>query len=564
MKQTASSFTGTTGKIFFLITGLALIPILTISAFLYYLEHQNVKNHYHESAGQNAHFQAQYLNDQLSDARMDLRLLADTAEAVLHDPELVHRLLEGYVRNRPIVSGAAAVDPQGKIIAGIGLFSAVESTAGAKNSEEGAGPRVSHTYLAPDNEHQWTMVMVQGLPSEGQDILLKFFIPLQEILRAGSLFGSFHAGWSALFDDQGNALCLYGIGSIDEKLFLDYPALSLERQGLVRTEIRNKQDLFQMVMVPLAQESMVLGLAFDFKNFTAVHGSLMNQILFFAAGWTIVILMISYAASLWAAAYLARREIFLKALNQQVIEGGKMVSIGELASGIAHEINNPVAIMVEEAGWMQDLLKEEPEPALIRNFDELNRSLNQIRNQGRRCKDIIRKLLIFARKSDSRIQDVDLNALIEVIAAVSDRKAKKAGVVINLDLDPSVPSFRSSSAEMQQVFLNMINNAIDAMDGAGGELNISSRKDRKGLLFRFSDTGEGIAGKYLKKIFDPFFTTRPVGKGAGLGLSICDAIVQNLGGKITVTSRTGKGTTFLIRLPCPQDKADQKYVGLKL
>ncbi|HDZ90653.1 MAG TPA: sensor histidine kinase, partial [Deltaproteobacteria bacterium] len=159
-------------------------------------------------------------------------------------------------------------------------------------------------------------------------------------------------------------------------------------------------------------------------------------------------------------------------ITEQVVETGKLASIGELASGIAHEINNPVAIMVEEAGWIEDLLEEE-EFKEGENLSEFQRALEQIRTQGKRCKEITHKLLSFARKTDSRIQDVHLNDLIEELMALSAQRAKFSNVDIRVDLEAGLPTLHLSQTEMQQVLLNLINNALDAMEKTGGTLNVS-------------------------------------------------------------------------------------------
>ncbi len=235
-------------------------------------------------------------------------------------------------------------------------------------------------------------------------------------------------------------------------------------------------------------------------------------------------------------------------ITEQVVETGKLASVGELAAGIAHEINNPVAIMVEEAGWIEDLLEEE-EFKEGKNLDEFQRALGQIRSQGRRCKEITHKLLSFARKTDSRINDVQLNDLVEELIALSEQRAKYSNVTIHTHLQRDLPTIQVSQTELQQVLLNLINNALDAMEKRGGTLNVSSRLDGEFIIVKVADNGPGIPGANLARIFDPFFTTKPVGKGTGLGLSICYGIVKKLGGDIEVRSTVDAGATFLVKIP---------------
>ena len=239
-------------------------------------------------------------------------------------------------------------------------------------------------------------------------------------------------------------------------------------------------------------------------------------------------------------------------MSQQVIETGKLASIGELAAGIAHEINNPVAIMTEEAGWIQDLLEEE-EFQKSENLQEFHRALEQIHTQGKRCKDITHKLLSFARKTDSSIKDVQLNDLLNEVAYLSSQRAKYSNILINTEFHKNLPPIRASETELQQVLLNLVNNALDAMEKTGGTLDITSKTEGNDIVIVVADNGPGIANANLARIFDPFFTTKPVGKGTGLGLSICYGIINKMGGEIDVRSVIDKGTTFTIRIPANRE-----------
>jgi two-component system NtrC family sensor kinase len=225
-----------------------------------------------------------------------------------------------------------------------------------------------------------------------------------------------------------------------------------------------------------------------------------------------------------------------------------LASLGELAAGIAHEINNPVAVMVEEAGWIQDLLEEE-DLKESKNLDEFKQSLKQIRVQGVRCKEITHKLLSFARKTDPRPRDVQLNELVDEVVNLCQQRARYATVKINTELDPQLPAVHASPTEMQQVIMNLINNSLDAIDGRGGVVEVKTSSKDGFVVLEVADNGPGIPEAYLPRIFDPFFTTKPVGKGTGLGLSICYGIITKMGGKISVSSAIEVGTTFHIRIP---------------
>jgi two-component system NtrC family sensor kinase len=275
-----------------------------------------------------------------------------------------------------------------------------------------------------------------------------------------------------------------------------------------------------------------------------------------AIGIAIIIVLLGAFGIIFTAVILSKRMVNRiviaddekDMMNKQIVETGKLASVGKLAAGIAHEINNPVAIMVEEAGWIKDLLEDE-EFRESENLYEFERALKQIKTQGQRCKEITHKLLSFARKTDSRIQETEINDVIDEIVALSEQRAKYGKITINTDFQKDLPSSYLAQSEMQQVLLNLINNAIDAMENEGGTLDISTRLESDAIVIQVADDGPGIPESNLSRIFEPFFTTKPVGKGTGLGLSICYGIIQKMGGEITVESIVDSGTTFRIRLP---------------
>ena len=285
--------------------------------------------------------------------------------------------------------------------------------------------------------------------------------------------------------------------------------------------------------------------------FSDLHNAQTIAVVFLLLGGVAIVAM-----ALWMSTKMVRRiatsDKEKEIMNEQVIETGKLASVGELAAGIAHEINNPVAIMVEEAGWLQDLM-EDGAYKKDEDIKEFERALNQIRTQGKRCKEITHKLLSFARKTDSRIEDFEIGHLIEELVALSAQRAKYSNVELVTRLEPRLPAISASQSELQQVFLNLINNALDAMDKTGGTLEISAKEEAGQIVIDVSDNGPGIAKSNLARIFDPFFTTKPVGSGTGLGLSICYGIIHKMGGDIIVKSAVDVGTTFEIRIPVRTD-----------
>ncbi len=235
-------------------------------------------------------------------------------------------------------------------------------------------------------------------------------------------------------------------------------------------------------------------------------------------------------------------------LNEKMVEAGKLASIGELAAGIAHEINNPVAVMVEEAGWMQDLITD-ADPESIPMVEEFERSLKQIKAQGVRCKQITHKLLSFARKTDPVHRRVNINEVTREAITLCEQRLISGNVNIQVQFTEGLPPTRISPSETLQILVNLINNAVDALEPTGGMIKISTKREDDYLVVDVSDNGPGIPKSIVPRIFDPFFTTKPVGKGTGLGLSICYGIVKELGGEITVDTEEGVGTSFHVKFP---------------
>jgi len=223
----------------------------------------------------------------------------------------------------------------------------------------------------------------------------------------------------------------------------------------------------------------------------------------------------------------------------------KMASIGRMAAGVAHEINNPLAIINENTGLMKDLLSLDDEPPkkerLLHIADTVLKSVN-------RCGNITHRLLGFAKRMDPAIEPVALGPLLEEVLSLHGKQADYRRVAVNLDVPEGLPTIESDLGQLQQVFLNILSNAFAAVDD-GGRIDIAlSREDENTIAVAISDDGIGISERDIESIFEPFFSTKG-DYGTGLGLSITYGIVQNLGGQIDVQSKVAEGTTFTVRLP---------------
>ena len=234
----------------------------------------------------------------------------------------------------------------------------------------------------------------------------------------------------------------------------------------------------------------------------------------------------------------------LQETHLQLVSSEKMASLGKLAAGIAHEINNPLGgILIYSSLMMEDFPDEDP-----RRGD-----LARIVQEAGRCKEIVKSLLEFARQTEPKMEPTDINRAINDGLFFLVNQALFHNIQIVKKLDSFLPFVQGNASQLKQVFMNIIVNAAEAMHGSGMlTITTSPSPDQKTVFVEFTDTGEGIPEENFTRIFDPFFTTKEVGKGTGLGLATSYGIVEDHGGKISVRSKVGEGTTFTIELPIHQ------------
>jgi len=237
------------------------------------------------------------------------------------------------------------------------------------------------------------------------------------------------------------------------------------------------------------------------------------------------------------------------ALYHHVEYSNKLASIGRLAAGVAHEINNPLAIINEKAGLLLDLVTVGPESEhqqrLVAAVDSILRSVG-------RCKKITHRLLGFARHMDVQSETIDLESLLKEVLGFLEKEAEYRNLAIAFDVAPDLPTVVGDRGQLQQVFLNILNNAFAAVP-EGGEIAIGiATEGPERVVVTVTDNGVGIPKEHLERIFEPFFTTKH-GAGTGLGLSITYGIIKKLGGEIRVDSTLGQGTCFTVILPVTRE-----------
>ncbi len=248
-----------------------------------------------------------------------------------------------------------------------------------------------------------------------------------------------------------------------------------------------------------------------------------------------------------SAAVVILRDVTEERLMQErLLQSEKMVSVGQLVSGVAHELNNPLTGIM---GFAQLLLGRE--------LDERTRQdVEVIHGEADRASKIVQNLLSFARRKRAEKEPADLNALLERVLELRSYGLRVKNIDVELDLDAKLPETMVDTNQVQQVFLNLIINAEQAMLGAGerGTLTVTSRRDNDLVRLTLHDDGPGMTPDTLRRIFDPFFTTKQVGEGTGLGLTISYGIIEEHGGRIWADSRPGRGTTFTVELPIVQGR----------
>jgi two-component system NtrC family sensor kinase len=275
---------------------------------------------------------------------------------------------------------------------------------------------------------------------------------------------------------------------------------------------------------------------------------------FLAGSITIILIVI-----LWVASYLVNK-IYVAdqrrlTMLHQVEYSNKMATIGRLAAGVAHEINNPLAIINEKAGLIKDLF------ALTERYardEKLMALVDSVISSVDRCATITKRLLSFMRASEAIIKPLDLKTVIHEVLGFLGKEAEYRAITVSIQVPEDMPPVESDRSRVQEIFLNIINNAFAAVNDGGHVAITVRREDERFFSVTIADDGCGIPEKDLNRVFEPFFSTKTNRGGTGLGLSITSGLTQGLGGEISVRSQVGKGTSFTVKLPFRAEKKRNK------
>lgn len=350
-------------------------------------------------------------------------------------------------------------------------------------------------------------------------------------------------------------------------------AFIINRNGKLQTPSRNHGKVMESMGLPIPEYSersqvqqtppatgnpLVIGYAYipdtSFILMVVKHKNLLmqpwresrNRVIGFLFVSVIVIIVVIFGGGTFLVNKIYESDQHRLMTMHEAEYANKMASLGRLSAGVAHEINNPLAIINEKAGLIKDIFIFKKTYA---HDDKLMGLIDGIISSVERCAGITRRLLNFARHSDVSVKKIVLSDIIHDVLGFTGKESEYRSIGVNVRISDAVPPFVSDPGKLQEIFLNLITNAFAAMDD-GGTLDIEVEPaGGDQVMVRISDTGHGIPEGDLERVFEPFFSTR-IGKGGtGLGLSITYGLVQEIGGKIEVQSQVGEGTTFSLTIP---------------
>ena len=541
----------------FLMAAVALIPLIFITAVNYHVMQRSTES---ENLLRTARLVSNirrtiffFFTERRS--ALDFIIKENSFES-LNKPGVLAKILKDLKISFGGFSDLGIIDPLGIQRAYVGPFKLLGKDYSAQNWYKAVlekGVYISDVFLGFRQEPHIVIALKRGLPN-GLFYILRATIDtkkLDDLLLNVEMAGrgdAFMINWQGILQTTSRYH-----GSVLKKLPLPVPKYEPKTQVFdvnspngvpLITGYRYITDTPFILMVVEHKKELM-------KPWLKIRTGL---IVFLLISITIIIFVI-----LGVATYLVNR-IYLSDQRRvmalhEVEYSNKLASIGRLAAGVAHEINNPLAIINEKAGFLKDMVTIKKEFA---NNPKLIGPVDSIISSVKRCGAITRRLLSFARHMDMSIQTIDLGKTIHDMLGFQHKDAEHRSIEISTEIASDIPAFKSDQGKLQQIFLNLVNNAFAAMSD-GGHLDIMAKNVGKdSVSVTIADDGCGIPDEDIKRIFEPFFSTRTGGGGTGLGLSITYGLVQELGGSISVKSEVGKGTSFTIILPLKTEEKENK------
>ena len=332
-------------------------------------------------------------------------------------------------------------------------------------------------------------------------------------------------------------------GGVSEQCPIETPPLSSRTEVLETTDKEGKPRILGYAYIPKSPFIFVVLKHPDHVMQSWLH--LRSDILWLLGTSVALIMTVILCGSTYLVNRIRDADYRQSKALRSIAYTNKMASIGRMAAGVAHEINNPLAIINENAGLMKDLLSIKDEPP---ERDRLLVIAETVLKSVQRCSTITHRLLGFAKRMDPLVEQIALGSLIEEVLSFQGKEAEYRSIAISVAVPDDLPTIQSDRGQLQQVFLNILSNAFAAVED-GGRIDISlKQEDDNTVAVTISDDGPGIPPELIDRVFEPFFSTK-ADYGTGLGLSITFGIVEKLGGRIHVQSKVGEGAVFTVRLP---------------
>jgi two-component system NtrC family sensor kinase len=532
-------------KITLRLLGLYLSPLILLAAY-FYLQHDAMvaeSERLHLKAI--AESQANTLDLFLSERRVNLSNLIDNPAFNFPHPDAMEEGLEALKRMSDAFVDLGFFDTTGVQIAYAGPYHTLEKRSyrseewyvTLRSQEE--NHIITDIYLGFRKKPHFTIAVKRGM--NGQFVVLRSTLDPGKIYEYVSSLEGAQEVLTSLVDRAGTyQLVKSTVGEPLETSSFTPP--QGPRQGIRTEEVGGNS--FTYAYAWLREVNWALIAQKSTGRAAPFFSGLRLRILSVAFG----LIAIGFFVILMRAKKQVELRVESESTRAQLEHATKLASVGELAAGIAHEINNPLAAISEEAGLMKDLM--DPSLGTPVPPQELAYHLDSIQESVFRCRDITRKLLGFVRRADLSLEEHDLHQVLdEVLEGLLGHEMRVSNIEIVREYARDIPVMITDANQLEQVFLNIINNAVDALEGRPGRITVRTARAGELVMISITDTGRGIRPEQMEKIFMPFYTTKEVGKGTGLGLSVSYGIIKSLGGQIRVESMPGKGSTFTIVLP---------------
>jgi two-component system, NtrC family, sensor kinase len=545
-----------------LTTGVAVIPVFFLAALDYQVTQKAIESEIMLRTSRLVSNTRRTLSFMILERQYALQFLVrDNTRASLRDPQRLDRILAGLQASFGGFTDLGLIDRHGTQLAYSGPFELTNFDYSSQNWFDEAmkqGTYISDVFLGY-RQSPHLVIAVRHTDPDGDAYLLRAAIEAEKFqsellqIEAGSDGDMFIVNRKGTLQTSSHRF-----GRIFEHMPLEIPDYSDTTQVF---ENRGADGKELIIGYAYLKDTPFILMAAKSKSMLMhpLHKERRQIITYLVAG-VLVILLVAVAVSTYLVSKIHHADRIRVAALHNVEYVNKMASIGRLAAGVAHEINNPLAIINEKAGLMQDLLKNRANGPVEKKMEG---QIASILNSVNRCAAITRRLLSFARPDSVSLQILNLREVIDNVIGFLGKEAQYRGISVEVDVSPDIPPLASDRSKLEQILLNLMNNAFAAVND-GGRLQITGHRaapDRVSIAV--IDDGCGIPFEDIKRVFEPFFSTRTQKGGTGLGLSITYGLVQELGGSIAVESQVGRGTRFTITLPFISEvKANETHSGV--